>query len=140
MKKITDKLFVGPQTTAEDIRHAAAQGIAVIVNNRPDGEEAGQPDAADDRRAAATAGLGYVHLPVVSGRIDESQVRAFQKVVADAPGSVLAHCRSGTRSLTLHVIGEVIDGRMTKDEVIPFGQRLGFDLSGAVKWLEARGR
>ena len=139
MKKVTDKLHVGTQVTAGDIERAKGEGIAAIVNNRPDGEEAGQPTAADVRRAAEAAGLGYTHLPVVSGRIGEDDVRAFQKAVAAAPGPVLAHCRSGTRSLTLHVLGEVLDGRMKKDEVVPFGQRLGYDLSGAVKWLEARG-
>jgi len=139
VKKVSDKLHVGSQPTAGDIGRAKDQGIAAIINNRPDGEEAGQPAAAEVRRAAEAAGLGYTHLPVVSGRIDETQVRAFQKAVAEARGPVLAHCRSGTRSLTLHVLGEVLDGRMEKDEVIPFGQRLGFDLSGAVRWLEARG-
>jgi len=139
MKKVTDKLHVGSQVTVDGIGRAKGEGIAAIVNNRPDGEEAGQPAAAQVRKAAEAAGLGYIHLPVVSGRIEEDEVRAFQKAVAAAPGPVLAHCRSGTRSLTLYVLGEVLDGRMNKDEVIPFGQRLGFDLAGAVKWLEARG-
>jgi uncharacterized protein (TIGR01244 family) len=139
MKKVTDKLHVGSQVTVDGIGWAKGEGIAAIVNNRPDGEEAGQPAAAEVRKASEAAGLGYIHLPVVSGRIEEDEVRAFQKAVAAAPGPVLAHCRSGTRSLTLYVLGEVLDGRMKKDEVIPFGQRLGFDLAGAVKWLEARG-
>ena len=139
LKKVSDKLYVGAQVTPDDIRRAGAEGITAIVNNRPDGEEAGQPAAADNRQVAAAAGLGYAHIPVVSGRIEESHVRDFQKAVGAARGPVLAHCRSGTRSLTLHAIGEVLDGRMAKEEVMAFGQRLGFDLSGAVKWLETRG-
>jgi uncharacterized protein (TIGR01244 family) len=53
---------------------------------------------------------------------------------------VLAHCKTGTRSATLYAIGEVLDGRMERDEVIPLGQSVGLDLSGAVKWLDAHGR
>ncbi|MBS3652544.1 TIGR01244 family phosphatase [Pseudaminobacter sp. 19-2017] len=140
MKQISDTLYVGPQLTADDIRQAKAKGFAAIVNNRPDGEEPGQPSAAENRVVAQTAGLGYSHIPVVPGQIGEDQVRAFQKAVSEAGGAVLAHCKTGTRSATLYAIGEVLDGRMTKDEVTPLGQRLSLDLSGAVKWLDAHGR
>ena len=138
-RQLDDRTLVSGQIHPDDVPALKDLGVTLIVNNRPDGEEAGQPAAAQVRKAAEAAGLGYIHLPVVSGRIEEDEVRAFQKAVAAAPGPVLAHCRSGTRSLTLYVLGEVLDGRMNKDEVIPFGQRLGFDLAGAVKWLEARG-
>lgn len=42
---------------------------------------------------------------------------------------VLAHCRTGTRSL---MVGdrEVLDGRMTLADVDELGGRHGFDLSG----------
>jgi hypothetical protein len=38
-------------------------------------------------------------------------------------------------SLTLHVLGEVLAGRMKPGEVEAFGRAHGFDLSGAVQWL-----
>ena len=139
MKKISEKLYVGPQMRADDFGRARDKGITAIINNRPDGEEAGQPSAAENTRAASAAGLGYTHIPVVSGQIEEAHVRAFQKAVAAAPGAVFAHCRSGTRSAALHAIGEVLDGRLSKADVIPLGQTIGIDLSGAVRWLDARG-
>ena len=117
--------------TADDIGRAKGEGIAAIINNRPDGEE-GQPAAADIRKAAEAAGLGHSS----SGRVrpdGEDEVRAFQKAVAAAFGPVLAHCRSGTRSLTLHVLGEVLDGRMKKDEVILL-RSARLRSSGAAKW------
>lgn len=140
MKRISDTLYIGPQLTADDIRHARAKGFAAIINNRPDGEEPDQPSAAENRIAAENEGLGYSHIPVVPGRISEDQVRAFQKALSEAGGPVLAHCKTGTRSATLYVIGEVLDGRMTTDELAPLGQSLGVDLSGAVKWLDGHGR
>ncbi|MCT9000618.1 TIGR01244 family sulfur transferase [Chelativorans intermedius] len=140
MKRISDTLYVGPQLTADDIRQAKAKGFAAIMNNRPDGEEPGQPSAADNRAVAENQGLGYSHIPVVPGGVSEDQVRAFQKALTEARGPVLAHCKTGTRSATLYAIGEVLDGRMKKDEVTPLGQRVGLDLSGAVKWLDAHGR
>ena len=139
MRQIAEKLYIAPQLTAGDIREAKSKGIVAIVNNRPDGEEPGQPSAAENRAVAQTVSLGYNHIPVVSGQISEGQVRAFQKAVSEAGGPVLAHCKTGTRSATLHVIGEVLDGRMRKEQVVSFGQSAGLDLSGAVKWLDAHG-
>lgn len=139
MKRVTDRLFVAPQLDAGDIRDARAEGITAIINNRPDGEEPGQPSAEENRAVAETEGLAYTHIPIVPGQITEEQVRTFQKAVAAAEGPVLAHCKTGTRSATLHAIGEVLDGRMRKDEIAPLGRELGLDLSGAVKWLDAKG-
>ena len=139
MKQISDKLYVGPQLTAEDISRAKSQGFAAIVNNRPDGEEPGQPSAAENCLVAEGEQLAYTHIPVTAGQISESQVRAFQKALSEAGGPVLAHCKTGTRSATLYAIGEVLDGRMDKDQVIPFGQSVGLDLSGAARWLDVNG-
>lgn len=139
MKQVSNVLHVSPQLTADDIRQAKAKGFVAIVNNRPDGEEVGQPSAAENRCAAEAEGLTYAHIPVVPGQVSEGQIRAFQKMLADADGPVLAHCKTGARATTLYVIGEVLDGRMRKDEVMPLGQSLGLDLSGAVKWLDAHG-
>lgn len=140
MKQISDKLYIGPQLTADDIRLAKARGFAAIVNNRPDREEPGQPSAAENRAVAENEGLGYSHIPVVPGQVNLGQVRAFQKALSDANGPVLAHCKTGTRSATLYIIGEVLDRRMRKDEMGPLGESLGLDLSSAVKWLDAQGR
>ncbi len=140
MKQISDKLFVRSQLTADDIRQARVQGFAAIINNRPDGEEPGQPTAAQSRSVAEGEQLAYTHIPVITGQVSEGQVRAFQKALSEAGGAVLAHCKTGTRSATLYAIGEVLDGRMERDEVVPLGQSVGLDLSGAVKWLDAHGR
>ena len=140
MKKLTDKLYVRPQVAAEDIRSAKANGFATIINNRPDDEERGQPSAADNRAVAVAEGMGYTHIPVVPGQIIETQIRAFQDALSKTDGPVLAHCKTGIRSATLYVLGEVLDGRMRKDEVAPLGTRLGLDLTGAVKWLEMHAR
>jgi uncharacterized protein (TIGR01244 family) len=137
MKQISDRLYVGPQLTAEYIRRVKSQGFAAIINNRPDGEEPGQPSAVENRSAAEGVQLSYSHIPVTAGQISESQLRAFQEALSQADGPVLAHRKTGTRSAILYAIGEVLDGRMGKDQVIPFGQSVDLDLSGAVKWLDA---
>ena len=137
MKQVSDKLFVSPQVTRAELMQAQAAGIAAIVNNRPDGEEPGQPSAASNAAIAAELELGYTHIPVAPGQYSLEQVRALQAAIAAAEGPVLAHCKTGTRSASLYAIGKVLDGRMTKEDVTALGQSIGLDLSGAVRWLDA---
>jgi uncharacterized protein (TIGR01244 family) len=137
MKKVNDKLWIAPQPRKDDLAVSARQVICAVINNRPDGEEPGQPSAAENQQAAEELGMDYVHIPIVPGQLREGEVRDFQKALAEAGGRVLAHCKTGARSLTLWSIGEVLDGRMTMEELAPFGQRLGVDLTGAIKWLES---
>jgi uncharacterized protein (TIGR01244 family) len=139
VRKINDKLFVGGQPTVAEFAEIVAQGIRSVINNRPDGEEPTQPGTEAEQRAAVASGLSYDHLPVTGPTITEESVRQFQAIVESAEGPVLAHCRSGTRSLTLFAIGEVLAGRMRPSEVRAFGTSHGFDLSGAERWLQRHG-
>ena len=135
---ITGTFAVAGQPEPSDIAALGAGGTRLLINNRPDGEEPGQPGSAAEAGAAGTAGLAYCHLPVTGGSITQDDVRRFQEAIRGAGGPVVAHCRSGTRSLTLWVIGEVLDGRLPEGEVVAFGERHGFDLSGALRWLGAK--
>jgi uncharacterized protein (TIGR01244 family) len=137
MKQVTTKLWIAPQPTAADFEEAKANGIRRIINNRPDGEDQDQPTAKESAAKATELSLSYVHIPVVPGKVTTEKVRAFQTALAEADGPVLAHCKTGTRSLTLWAIGEVLDGRMTDAEVDGLGSRMGADLAGAKNWLKA---
>jgi uncharacterized protein (TIGR01244 family) len=96
-------LVAARQLRPDDIAAAAAEGVAVIVNNRPDGEEPGQPASADIERAARAAGLGYHHIPIAGG-IGPDQVEAMARVLDE--GKALVFCRSGTRSTYLWALAE----------------------------------
>ncbi|PSJ52138.1 bifunctional sulfur transferase/dioxygenase Blh [Pseudaminobacter soli (ex Li et al. 2025)] len=133
--KITDRLSVVAQPQLSDISDLAHAGFSALVNARPDQEEAVQPGTTAERRAASDAGLGYSYIPVTGATITEADIRAFQSAVANSGGPVIAHCKSGTRALALHALGEVLDGRMKADDVLAFGKQHGFDLSMAANWL-----
>lgn len=136
--EVSDRLSVGGQPALTDIAALAAEGFRAIVNSRPDSEDAEQPGSAAEAKAAEAAGLAYGFVPVRSSAITEADVQAFRQAVERAPGRVFAHCKSGLRSLTLHALGEVLAGRMQTGDVMAFGSRLGFDLSGAKAWLARR--
>jgi uncharacterized protein (TIGR01244 family) len=133
--KVSQTLSVATQPDLADLETFAKQGYVALINNRPDGEEPTQPDSSVEQAAAQAAGLDYRHIPVTGADLTIDDVRAFQAALAAAAGPVLAHCKSGTRTLTLYAIGEALDGRLPVADVRSFGAGLGFDLRGAEAWL-----
>jgi uncharacterized protein (TIGR01244 family) len=130
-RKVTDRFEVSPQITPDEARQAAAAGVALIINNRPDGEQPDQPASAEIEAAARAAGADYLHLPVV-GRPTPDQAKAQAAAVAAAKGPVLAFCRSGTRSITAWALGEAAAGR-DKAELARLAAGAGYDLSAALQ-------
>lgn len=138
--QINDRLTVSAQPDTAAFAGFAERGFVAVINARPEGEEQGQPGNAAEAAAARAAGLGYTFLPVTNSTITDADIDAFQKTLKDAKGPVLAHCKSGTRALALHAIGEVLDGRMKREDVVAFGKGHGFDLTGAANWLARKER
>ena len=98
MRQLDDRTWVSGQIAAEEVAGLAQQGVTVLVNNRPDGEEDGQPLAGDIEEAAAQAGIEYRFIPIARG-IGPSDIRAMDEAIGAAgAGKMLAFCRSGTRS------------------------------------------
>jgi uncharacterized protein (TIGR01244 family) len=130
-RKVTDRFEVSPQITPDEARQAAAGGVVLIINNRPDGEAPDQPTNAEIEAAARAGGAEYLYLPVV-GRPTPAQAKAQAEAVAAAKGPVLAFCRSGTRSITTWALGEAATGR-DKAELARLGAGAGYDLSAALQ-------
>jgi uncharacterized protein (TIGR01244 family) len=136
--RINDRLSVSAQPDLAAFATFAVEGYSGIINVRPDGEEPDQPGDAAEQAAAADAGLSYSFVPTTGAAgITEADIEAFQAAVGRAAGPVLAHCKSGARALLLYSLGEVRDGRMRREEIDAFGRMHGFDLTAAVRWLDA---
>ena len=125
-RKVTEGLSVSPQITPDDARTAVADGVALIINNRPDAEAHGQPLADEIEAAARAAGADYLFNPVV-GRPTPEQARVQAEAIATAKGPVLAFCRTGTRSITTWALGEAARGR-DREELLRLAAAAGYDL------------
>src|SRR6478752_9907371 len=98
IRQLDDKTLVCGQIAPHEVAGLAEQGVTVLVNNRPDGEEPGQPLASEIEEAAAAAGIGYRFVPIIRG-IGPADVEEMQSAMREAEGGkLLAFCRSGTRS------------------------------------------
>ncbi len=109
-RKLTDMIFASPQIGLAEVAEAKAQGIALIVNNRPEAESDDQTPGAAIEAAAQAAGIAYVAIPVTHAGFSEAQVQAMSKAISEAGGPVLAYCRSGTRSTLLWALAEARSG------------------------------
>jgi uncharacterized protein (TIGR01244 family) len=98
LRQLHERILVSGQIAPHEVAGLADQGVTLLVNNRPDGEEPGQPFASEIEEAAAQAGIGYRFVPIIRG-IGPADVESMQEALRDAAdGKLLAFCRSGTRS------------------------------------------
>lgn len=133
IRRLDDRTLVSGQIAPEDVAGLAEQGITMLVNNRPDGEEAGQPMAADLEAAAEAAGIAYRHVPIIRG-IGPADVEAMQEAIGAAgEGKVLAFCRSGMRSALASALAQRGQG-VAREEVEQNLTAAGFD-SGPISHL-----
>ena len=101
IRNLDARLAVGPQITLSDLAALKAAGFRAVIDNRPDGEEPGQPDHDAVKAAAEAAGLAFRYIPVVHGAPLDTPVAAFARAMDELPGPVFAYCRSGARSTAL---------------------------------------
>jgi uncharacterized protein (TIGR01244 family) len=86
----------------------------MIVNNRPDGEEPGQPLGVEIEEAASAAGMEYRSIPIIRG-IGPADAQAMRDAMGQSRGKVLAFCRSGTRSALAWALSQSEAGLSRKE-------------------------
>jgi uncharacterized protein (TIGR01244 family) len=127
-RRLNENVMVSPQLALGDIALAAAEGVAMIVNNRPDGEDPDAPQGDDIAAAAAAAGLNYVAIPIGHSGFSEPQVDAMIAALEQAEGPILAYCRSGTRSTLLWALAAAKQGE-APDAIARMAAEAGYDIS-----------
>lgn len=128
-RQLTETLYVSPQIAIEDVAAAKAMGIVMVINNRPDGEEAGQPTGEDIESAARAVGIGYAAVPVTHAGFSPWQLDGMTEALAKAgQGKVLAYCRSGTRSTLLWALARAKAGH-DPEALAEKASAAGYDLA-----------
>ncbi len=136
---LTDTVAVAPQIALEQVAAAKAQGVTMIINNRPDGEDPSAPQGAAIAAAAAAAGIDYVAIPVTHAGFSAPQVDAMAAALTKAQsggGKVLAYCRSGTRSTLLWSLAQAKQGESPAD-LTRIAANAGYDLTPIRAMLDA---
>lgn len=119
-----------------DLADAAARGVTLVVNNRPDGEEPGQASAAELEAAVRAAGLDYQHIPVAL-EFPKDKVVAMDEALGYAEGRILIGCRSGTRSTYLWALARARGGA-EPNALVQRAASAGYNIRPILPWLKPR--
>ena len=127
-RQLDDRTLVSGQVRPEEVAGLAEQGVTMLINNRPDGEETDQPLAADIEAAAEAAGISYRHVPILRG-IGPADVEAMQEALRGAQGGkALAFCRSGNRSALTWALAMRAEG-LAREEIEQRVTDAGFNVA-----------
>jgi uncharacterized protein (TIGR01244 family) len=133
LAQLNESIWVAGQIQPADIGTIAAAGITAIINNRPAGEEYGQPTGAEIEAAALGAGLDYVHIPF-HGLPPAPAIEAVRAKLAEADGATLLFCRSGTRSTWVWALARAREGD-DPEAMIRTAAAAGYDLGSLRLYL-----
>ncbi len=130
--ELSDNVGVSAQIHVRDVPAIAQAGYKVLINNRPDGEDPGQPNGAEIEAAATAAGLEYHFLPVSAENFPGPRFEDNCALLADPAEPVMAFCRSGTRCANLWVCSQP---EADRQDAAQKATQHGFDLGFAAQFL-----
>jgi sulfide:quinone oxidoreductase len=106
--ELAPDVFVCGQLFETDLKLIAEQGVRSIVNNRFDGESAGQPESANLEQTVLDLGMAYLYFPVDPVSITEQDVEAFARACEALERPLLIFSRSGRRSIKIWESAEAL--------------------------------
>ena len=134
-RRLSDSFLASPQISEADVAAAAALGVRLVVNNRPEGESPDQTPGAAIEAAARAAGMDYVAIPIDHAGFSREQFDTLAQALDAADGPALAYCRSGTRSTLLWALAQASRGA-DPSALAAAAAAAGYDLSPVAPALE----
>jgi uncharacterized protein (TIGR01244 family) len=128
--------FVCGQITTRDLVEAARLGVGLIICNRPDGEDSGQPSAADIAEQARALGMEFLHIPLSASGLTQLLIDQTRNVLTSQSTPILAYCRSGTRSTQLWALAQAMRG-MPPAQIMATTAAAGYDVQALAPNLKA---
>lgn len=126
-RQLDEKTLISGQIGPEDVPALKQLGVTLIVNNRPDYEDANQPESDEIEAAAKACGIDYRHVPIARG-LGPSDIEAMREAMHSAgEGKLFAFCRSGNRSVLSWAVAKSEDG-VPREELERMANEAGFDL------------
>lgn len=110
------------QLREEDIGRLAAAGYRAVIDLRhPD-----EPRGFDEAEAVRAAGLQYVNLPVISGRVTPEDFGRFRALLRDSANRpAVVHCATANRVGAMLVPYLVLDAQRTPERAVAIAQQAG---------------
>ena len=127
-RTLSPTFLASPQITLDDVEAARQAGVTLVINNRPDGEDPSEPQGDEIASAAKATGIEYLAIPIGHSGFSEPQIDSMVEALNGASGTVLAYCRSGTRSTFLWSLAQAKTGA-DPDAIANAAMAAGYDIS-----------
>ena len=125
--QLDDKTMVDGQIAPGDVAALKNEGVTMVVNNRPDDEDVGQPAGEEIEAACKAAGVDYRHIPIARG-MGPADVEAMRAAIAEVgDGKMFAFCRSGNRSALAWAVARSEDG-LPREQIERSVEGAGFNV------------
>jgi uncharacterized protein (TIGR01244 family) len=135
LRPLSEDYHVTPHPAPGDMAALAAQGVCLVICNRPDGEVPVELQASAMQAAAEAAGIGFVYNPVNGAAMTMDNVEEHAAALEAAEGPVVAYCASGMRAVVMWAYTQA--GQIDTDTIIAAGNAAGFSLDGMRGQIDA---
>ncbi len=115
-----DRVAIAAQPDVSDLDVWAADGATLVVNLRSREETDGLPF--DESQAVIDRGMAYLDIPVGGADgVSSEAVSRLARALADHPGPVVLHCRSGMRAAHVYAAHLMASGELAPDRLDEIG-------------------
>jgi len=129
IKRLDDRYTLSAQMAAEDFDAAKQLGANLIIGNRVEGEEPGQPTGLAMMSEAAHRDMEWLTLPMGGTQFPIAEIGELAKLLKNDSITIHAFCKSGMRSAALWAFATALNKSMTPDEIVEKIRSIGFDTS-----------
>lgn len=119
--------------SADEFSHLHKLGYRTVINNRPDEEEGGFLTHQEEQLLADQQGMEYMYLPFTYDSLTREDVYSFHRHVRSGK-KLIAHCRTGARSVCLFFLYELCEGLINESEFQEKCRRHDADATRALAW------
>lgn len=92
-QRVSPEIATSGALTHDSIQELVKHSFHTVIDLRTESE--GTPE---EKRAVENAEMVYINIPVTNSGIDESQLAAFKRALAQASPPILVHCATGNRA------------------------------------------
>lgn len=125
--KFGEAITVGAQPSREELQKLKEEGFRSVINLREAGEQEQPLSPQEEGKQAGELGLEYEHIPVSMGAMSEDKVNQFRERLANLPGPVFVHCRSGKRAGAFTMMHTAVVRGMSGEEALQQAKDMGFE-------------
>ena len=109
IRKIDKNQYVAGQINIGVLEEIAKYGITLIINNRPDNEEADQVCSEELKLKSKSLGIKFIDIPFSGNSLTKENIIDFSNLIKNSyDEKSLFFCRSGARSSTIWGLASVL--------------------------------